>query len=419
MSFFHRPFLALAVGLGGTAAAQAQSTVQLYGLLDAGVTRVSGLAAGSVTQLAGGIMEGSRWGLKGSEDLGGGYRALFTLESRVDLDTGLSSNRPITGTQLPDRISSATALGLPGLLDPAVAAVNTQLANRLGVNVDGASPRQFDRQIFAGLVTPIGAFLAGRQYTPAYEVYATFDSMQTQSALAAGQVASFPASIDIRLSNTLQYRIELGGWAASFMVGAGETGTSQRNKRFWGAMARYQGDGYAFGLGYNTRNNELGQRSLTNVSTGFKLDMGPGTFNVLYATNRDDHPSDLAAISDLLSGSIGLGNATAVENAYLSALQQDSHLLNLGYRISHGPHTLTVAYNTLDDRTAHDADVRSYGAAYSYALSKRTDLNAVLVRLDNSANAQLAPGGNAYLGGFTRAAGVDSTSLALGIRHRF
>jgi hypothetical protein len=41
------------------------------------------------------------------------------------------------------------------------------------------------------------------------------------------------------------------------------------------------------------------------------------------------------------------------------------------------------------------------------------------VRFDNRKNGQAAPGGNGYLGGVTRAAGVDSTSLALGIRHRF
>lgn len=405
--------------LGGSALpVYAESTVQLYGLLDAGVTHVTGQATGSANQLVSGIMEGSRLGFKGSEDLGGGSRAVFALESRLETDTGQNFNHPRSGSQLPDRFGTA-GLGLPGGLSTPVSLVNNSLAARLGVNVDGDSPRQFDRLAYTGLVTPYGAVLAGRQYTPAYEVYGLFDSMQTQSALAGGQIAAFPASIDIRLSNTVQYRLEWKGWTASVMYGMGETGTSQSNKRFWGTMARYQGDGYAFGLGYNQRNNELGQRSLTNISAGVKVDIGPGTFNAMYATNRDDHPSDLSAISGQLTGLIGQSNAIAVENAYVAALKQDSHLLNIGYRISRGPHTVTVAYNTLNDRTTHDADVRSYGVAYTYAVSKRTDLNAVLVRLDNSANSQLALGGNSYMGGFTRAAGVDCNSLALGLRHRF
>jgi predicted porin len=57
--------------------------------------------------------------------------------------------------------------------------------------------------------------------------------------------------------------------------------------------------------------------------------------------------------------------------------------------------------------------------AYSYALSKRTDLNAVVVRFDNKNLAQVAPGGNGYLGGVTASAGTGSTGLAFGIRHRF
>ncbi len=64
-------------------AAAAQSSVTLYGLADASITRVTGYAQGSVTSLSSGHMEGSRWGLKGEEDLGGGYKALFTVESRV------------------------------------------------------------------------------------------------------------------------------------------------------------------------------------------------------------------------------------------------------------------------------------------------------------------------------------------------
>ena len=76
----------------------------------------------------------------------------------------------------------------------------------------------------------------------------------------------------------------------------------------------------------------------------------------------------------------------------------------------------TTSYN--DSRPAN-ADVASYGVAYTYALSKRTDLNAVAVRFDNKNLAQTAPGGNGYLGGVTASAATDSTGLAFGIRHRF
>ena len=66
--------LASALCCAGLAQAQTGDGVTLYGLVDVGVTSVSGLKGGTVTQLASGIMEGSRWGLKGTEDMGGGFK---------------------------------------------------------------------------------------------------------------------------------------------------------------------------------------------------------------------------------------------------------------------------------------------------------------------------------------------------------
>lgn len=404
--------------------------VQLYGLVDAGITRVSGLAQGSVTQLASGIMEGSRWGLKGTEDLGGGYKAIFTLESRFEVDTGSLSNRPISGSQVPDRIATPAALGLSttglaGVLNTAaVAAINNGangkpgLGDTFGVNLTN---NQFDRQAFVGLITPVGALLAGRQYTPGYEVSATFDAMETQSSLAAGQLAAIPAGFDIRVSNALQYRIQTGGVTASLMVAMGETGTSSSNSRLVGAMAMYKGDGYAVGIGHNTRNNELGQKSLTTTTMGGWVNAGPGKLSALYSIHKDNNPSGLSGIAKSLveaNGALALV-AADVQAAYINAFKVDAHLFNIGYRIPFGASTVTFAYSKRNDKTAFDGDVSSYGVAYTYALSKRTDLNAVLTRFDNGTKGQAAPGGNGYLGGVTRAAGVDSTSIAFGIRHRF
>ena len=131
-----------------------------YGLADMSLTRVTGYAQGSVTALNSGHMEGSRWGVKGEEDLGGGYKALFTLESRAELDSGGLGNRPASGNQLPDRLTA----GLPGSL--ATALTNVAIGPSLGVNVNKVG---FDRQAWLGLVTPVGGFLMGRQYTPAFE----------------------------------------------------------------------------------------------------------------------------------------------------------------------------------------------------------------------------------------------------------
>ena len=108
-------FVATAVlGLLSTTAAMAQSTVTLYGVADGGINYVSGLKNGSSTAIASGIMEGSRWGMRGNEDLGGGYKAIFTLESRFELDTGSMSNRPAP-VLTPTSQTARSALTLPAI----------------------------------------------------------------------------------------------------------------------------------------------------------------------------------------------------------------------------------------------------------------------------------------------------------------
>ena len=72
-------------------AAHAQSSITLYGIVDVGIEN---LDVGSIdaTRLQSGISAGSRWGIRGSEELRPGWRALFTLESRIEADTGMTSN---------------------------------------------------------------------------------------------------------------------------------------------------------------------------------------------------------------------------------------------------------------------------------------------------------------------------------------
>jgi predicted porin len=411
--FVGSAFLAAA----GVCSAQAPEGVQLYGIVDAGLNYVSGLKGGSQKRLDSGIMEGTRWGLRGGEDLGAGWRALYFLESRVEVDNGALSSRPISGTRVPDRLSSAAALNLPSLppFPAAVAGVATNLGNTLGVNLTG---KLFDRQAFVGLVTPVGAVLAGRQYTPAYRVLGEFDTLGTQSSLSVGQVGAIPASVDIRADNALQYRVSQGPFSGALMVAAGEG--SATTGRLWGALAIYRTGAFGVGFGHNQRENESGDKSLRSTVLGASVKAGPGDAGVFVAKIKDDNPSGLSTVSAGLQAQ-GLPSALAnqVQSRFIDALRQDAMIYQLGYKMTTGPNTFYVAYNRFNDKRASNADVKSYGVVHSYALSKRTDINTVLTRFDNSANAQVAPGQAGFLGGVTASAGTDSTNVALGIRHRF
>ena len=407
--------------------AMAQSNVTIYGILDSGVSYVSGLKNGNQTAVVSGIMDGSRFGLRGTEDLGDGYKAIFTLENRLELDTGSVTNRAISGTQLPDRFVNANLLvptfsaaqqaGLQPLFNGIAAAVG----GGVGVNLAG---NLFDRQAFAGLVTPFGAFTLGRQYTPGYLVGATFDASQTQSSLAAGQVASFPGAFDIRLSNTIQYAIQTNGVTGTLMYGAGEVAGDNAKSRFYGGMVIYKTEAFSLGFGHNEKKNSLAQSSLTDNVFGASVQVGPGTLYGQYATVKDENPETLVAISPSIAANAAAFTAAgtsvaAISQAYSNAFRLDGRLMHVGYKMSTGPHTVVVAYSRYDDKRPNNADVTSYGFTYSYSLSKRTSLNGVVTRFNNSGLAQAAPGQAGFLGGVTSTAGTGSTNVAMGINHKF
>lgn len=410
--------LTLLAAASGACVAQTATpnSVTLYGIVDVGVQRVSGYKNGTDTALVSGIMEGSRFGLRGNEDLGGGWRAIFTMENRTEANNGSLSSRPPSGTQVPDRLNQAALLGLPAALQPAVAGVAAGVGSTLGVNLAG---NFWDRQIYVGLVTPFGAVLAGRQYTPAYEINANFDVMGTQSSLAAGQAASIPSSIDIRFSNALQYRIVVGGITASAMYAFSDVPGNSKANRFGGAMAMYKAGGLAVGIGYNQRNNNIGLESLKSLALGASYDIGPGKVGGMVVKFKDDNPSGVSTIATNLTPLVGAAGAALVQTAFTNALKQDAQLTHIGYKMTTGVNTFYVAYTSVNDKRPANADVASYGVAYSYALSKRTDLNAVLTHFDNKNLAQAAPGQAGFLGGVTSSAGTDSNSVAFGIRHRF
>ncbi|OAJ62260.1 porin [Paraburkholderia ginsengiterrae] len=95
--------VAVFAGLAATAA-HAQSSVTLYGLIDAGLMYTNnvkkGTTQGSLVQATSGNINGSRFGLRGAEDLGGGLQAIFVLENGYNVQNGkLGQNGRLFGRQ--------------------------------------------------------------------------------------------------------------------------------------------------------------------------------------------------------------------------------------------------------------------------------------------------------------------------------
>ena len=83
-----KSLIALAV-IAASGAAMAQSNVTLYGRLDASLANTKDkIANTSTTSMESGLLTTSRWGIRGSEDLGAGLKANFNLETGIKNDTG-------------------------------------------------------------------------------------------------------------------------------------------------------------------------------------------------------------------------------------------------------------------------------------------------------------------------------------------
>jgi predicted porin len=117
-----KSLLAVAVAAALPTAAMAQSNVTLYGLIDLAVENVSaesGLGAGlnagkSATRVTSGVQTGSRIGVRGTEDIGGGLRGVFTIEHRLNADDGYVTGESAASTA-PSRFWAGEAwAGLEG-----------------------------------------------------------------------------------------------------------------------------------------------------------------------------------------------------------------------------------------------------------------------------------------------------------------
>lgn len=174
----------MAAALAGLFAggAFAQTSVTLYGVADVGVEYANHLGAGdnSTVRMQSGNLSGSRWGLRGSEDLGGGLRAVFTLESGFSVDDGRSTQN-----------------------------------NRL-----------FGRQAWIGLSNAYGTLSLGRHTTAMYDFGVQYDPMGISTRYSIGaQDGAFQSRAD----NSIKYAGKFGPVSAKLIYSAGADGTSGVN----------------------------------------------------------------------------------------------------------------------------------------------------------------------------------------------
>ena len=199
-----KSLLALAVLTAVSGAAFAQSSVTLYGKVDVGLVYDSGALAGKSLRIDSGITGGSRLGFKGVEDLGGGMKASFQLETGFCAD-GLNGTAP---------------------------------------NFCTGSNQFMGRQAYGALSGGFGSISAGRQYSLGYTALTTIDPFGTG---LAGQIQNIFDPSATRLNNSVQYNTPVfSGVNASIEYSAGEvTGDWKANREYGGAVTYSSGPIYA------------------------------------------------------------------------------------------------------------------------------------------------------------------------------
>lgn len=165
-----KSLIALAV-LAASGAAMAQSSVTLYGVVDAGIAREDNGSA-TTTRMDTGNLNGNRWGLKGSEDLGGGLKAIFALESGFTLDDGAQGQGAL-----------------------------------------------FGRQSWVGVQSGFGTVKLGRQNNPVYATSGTWDVFGDALAGDSSRLFSYNGS---RTNNMVSYNYAAGGFYGELQYGLGE-----------------------------------------------------------------------------------------------------------------------------------------------------------------------------------------------------
>lgn len=363
----HTPrFLLSAVALAAAGAAHAQSSVTLYGLVDTYVEYRNHVnAAGDAVWLLGtpagatgsGGMNTSRWGLRGSEDLGGGLKAVFNLEGEISPDTGASN------------------------------------------------PNIFSRQAWVGVEGSYGRLVAGRSYSTSYDFilpfdplgYAPISSWGTAGSASGGRADGMVTAV----SNQLKYRGSFAGVNVGASYGFGEQTTSMSDSAFYNLALSTTVAGVGLVAvverqnGNTTTTAPIGRNKRTAVHLGATYDIGPVK---LFLVGRDYKLDPIAAGPDNKSTTIWAGAA---------------------YKIT-APLTLTLAYYKQDIKEgvrAGTVDVAGSDPSMTvlrarYALSKRTDLYAV---------GSYAEAKRAVVGISRDDAAFDDnqTSVAVGIQHRF
>jgi predicted porin len=360
-----KSLIALAVLASAAGAASAQSSVTLFGIVDAAVQRVSNSGGASVTRLTQGAYNSSRLGFRGVEDLGGGNSASFWLEAGLNNDSGQGQN--------------------------------TNLNNQ-STGASGGGGLTFNRRSTVSLAGGWGELRLGRDYTPQFWNLTVFDPFGTVGVGTNQLLNSNSIPTAVRASNSIGYFLpaNIGGIYGQVQYYMGENANNVANKD----------DGTGYGL---------------------RLGWANGPFDVALATSKTKYLAGDAEQSNL-AGSWNAGfakieamyawdKAVGLGGAPTAAGVVKGRGWLVGGLVPVGAGEVRLAYEQYKvDTAGADPKATKLALGYVHNLSKRTAIYVTAARVSNKNGSAISvfPGvvGNP-------AVDQNSTGYDLGIRHSF
>ncbi|TAK69288.1 MAG: porin [Betaproteobacteria bacterium] len=395
--------IALAIaGLFSGAAFAQSANVTLYGVADVGVV-VDNSGYGNKVGVTSGGGNTSRIGLKGSEDLGNGLSAIFTLESGVQLDTGVTGG----GAVAPGLNKAQVSSGFGGQY----------------INNAGTGGAVWSRQAWAGLSSKtLGTLTFGKQYSPMVPVYYAIDTFSFATAGTMFSAMAYIPGYTTRPNNAAKYVSPkfFNGWQVEAMLTSG----TENN---------VQGDDQALGV-----SDKAGRLSGLNVF----YSQGPLNLGLAYHNNNGNNP--ITAVQSkvissqgwVLGGNYDFGmlklyagygrgkeRDRAVALVALPLIPAEANAWHIGINVPAGRGNVLLGYSKLNDKTYNlpGANFKAWALGYRYPLSKRTMLYTTYTKGDNDTNATrplLSAGDTAAL--VTPAkAGFDPSRWDFGMSHSF
>ena len=310
----NQSLIALAL-LALAGAASAQSNVTIYGKVDLGLVVDSGAPAGKSVRISSGVSGGSRIGFKGTEDLGGGYKAAFQLETGYCADSAAGAPNFCTG-----------------------------------------SNQFMGRQAHGDLSGAFGALGAGRQYSLGYLNLPTIDPFGTGYA---GQVNNIVDAAGVRLNNSVHYTTPaVAGFTASGEVAFGETTGNWKAGRVLGGSVNYaSGPAYAGFSYYDLANANGAGSARKDYLAGGTYDFGVVKLHALAEKSEGDPTGAIRLDTlDLMAGVTvplagGALMASFVRHDDREALDRDANQWGAAYNYPLSKRTsLYLAYARIANR---------------------------------------------------------------------